>query len=82
MWYTKPKIVRSWRSKKKFAVLTPKGWLHFGDKRYSDYTQHQNERRRSSYLRRASRIRDKRGRFTINNPNSANYWAARVLWAK
>jgi hypothetical protein len=82
MWYKVPKIVRSWRKYKKLAVLTPKGWLHFGDKRYSDYSAHRNARRRTAYLRRAGAIRDKRGRLTITNPYSANYWAARVLWHK
>jgi hypothetical protein len=74
MWYKVAKIVRSWRKNKKLAVLTPKGWLHFGDKRYSDYTAHRNERRRNAYLRRAGAIRDKRGRLTISNPYSANGW--------
>ena len=74
------KIIRSWRKYKKYAVLTPKGYIHFGDTRYQDYRQHKDKKRRLSYLKRASKIRDKKGNLTINNPYSANYWAARYLW--
>ena len=80
MWYNKPIIIKSNRKNKKFAVATPKGFIHFGDKRYKDYTQHKDENRRRSYLKRAAGILDKNGRKTINNPYSPNFWAARILW--
>ena len=80
MWYNRPKIVKSWRLHKKLAVLTPKGWVHFGDTRYQDYTQHRDKIRRAAYIARASQIRDKSGRLSIKNPYSPNYWAARILW--
>lgn len=77
----RPTIVKSWRKNKKLAVQLPAGrWVHFGDKRYKDFTQHKNAARRARYIARAEKIRDKRGRLTINNPRTANYWAARVLW--
>lgn len=75
------KIVPSWRKNKKFAVYTPVSIIHFGDKRYKDFTQHRNLKRRAAYLKRAAKIRDKKGNLTINNPYSANFWAARKLWA-
>jgi hypothetical protein len=74
------KIIKSWRKNKKLAILTPSGWIHFGDTRYKDYTQHKDKARRAAYLQRASKIKDKAGRLTINNPKSANYYAARILW--
>lgn len=74
------KIVKSWRKNKKLAVLTPRGWIHFGDTRYKDFTQHKDQARRAAYLKRASKIKDQAGRLTINNPKSANYYAARILW--
>ena len=76
----KYKIVPSWRKNKKLAVLTKYGYIHFGDKRYKDFTQHKDLKRRKNYLNRAKKIRDKFGKLTINNPLTANYWAARVLW--
>ena len=75
-----PQIIKSWRKNKKFAIRTPYGWIHFGDIRYEDYTQHKDLKRRAAYLRRASRIRNKAGKLTINDPRSANYYAARYLW--
>jgi len=81
-WYTRPVIVRSWKKNKKLAVKTPSGWLHFGDSRYKDYTQHQDPARRAAYLKRAAGIRNKHGKKTINSVYSANYWAARILWKK
>jgi len=81
-WYARPVIVRSWKKNKKLAVKTPSGWVHFGDTRYKDYTQHQDPARRAAYLKRAAGITDKKGRKTINNVYSPNYWSARVLWKK
>ena len=75
-----PIIKKSNRKNKKLAVLTSKGWLHFGDKRYKDFTQHNDLNRRANYLKRAKGIKDKNGKLTINNKLSPNYWAARVLW--
>lgn len=74
------RIEKSFRKNKKLQVLTPNGWLHFGDSRYSDYLQHKDKKRRYLYLKRASKIRDKNGKLTINNPLSANYWSTRILW--
>ena len=82
MRYKNYKIVESWRKNKKFAVLLPyySIWVHFGDTRYQDYTQHKDKKRRELYFKRASQIRDKNGKLTINDITSPNYWSARVLW--
>lgn len=81
------KPVPSWRRGKKYAVKVrdttrPKGYkvIHFGNDDYEDYTQHRDRQRRDSYIARASGIVDGNGHRTINNPKSANYWAARYLW--
>lgn len=79
-WYNNALIVRSNRKNKKFKVLTPRGWIHFGDTRYEDYRMHRDKIRRAAYIKRARRITDANNRLTIYNPYSANYWAARVLW--
>ena len=33
-----------------------------------------------SYLARSAGIRDKSGKLTANNKNSANYWSRKVNW--
>jgi phage gpG-like protein len=54
--------------------------IHFGDSSMKDFTQHKDPKRRKSYLARSGGIRDKSGRLTKNNKNSANYWSRRVNW--
>ena len=76
--------VKSSRSGKKGMVYVKRGGkkrlIHFGDAKMKDYTQHRNKKRRSNYLKRSAGIRDKQGRLTSRDRNSANYWARRVLW--
>lgn len=55
--------------------------IGFGLRGMEDYTQHKDKKRRASYLARAKGIKDKQGRLTYMNKNSANYWAVRKLWA-
>ncbi len=54
--------------------------IHFGDKRYQDFRQHKDEKRRASYLARAKGIKDKQGRLTWKNKNSKNYYSVKYLW--
>ena len=54
--------------------------IHFGDSSMSDFTKHKDPKRRANYLRRSGGIRDKSGRLTKNNKNSANYWSRKVNW--
>ena len=53
--------------------------IHFGDSSMQDYRQHKDKDRRKSYLARSSGIRNKEGKLTYLDKNSANYWA-RTLW--
>ncbi len=55
--------------------------IHYGDARFQDFTQHRDEKRRQSYLKRAKGIKNKQGELTYKNKNTANYWAVK-LWAK
>ena len=54
--------------------------IHFGLKSMKDFTQHKDLKRRKNYLSRSGGIRDKKGRLTKNNKNSANYWSRKILW--
>lgn len=83
-------IERSQRKNKKYVVELENGVkIHFGDKRYQHYKDrlgkfaslnHLDKKRRHNYLARAAGIRDKNGKLTINNPESANFYAIRILW--
>ncbi len=54
--------------------------IHFGDANMQDFRQHKDEKRRKSYLARSGGIRNKAGKLTANDKNSANYWSRKVLW--
>ena len=65
------------RKDKKFCVVAPDGkTVHFGQKGYSDFTQHQNQQRRDNYLARATGIK---GNWK-NNKYSPNNLAINLLW--
>jgi hypothetical protein len=75
---------------KKLKVIVDGKVIHFGDSRYEHFfdstkllptkLNHGDEKRRKEYLARASKIKDKDGNLTVNDPTSANYHSVRVLW--
>ena len=75
---------KSWLPDKKMVVLArAKGktkLIHFGDKHMQDFRQHRDLKRRASYLKRSSGIRNKQGELTKDNKLSANYWSRKILW--
>ena len=64
-------------------VKSPSGkpkLIHFGHSRYQDFTQHKDEKRRASYLKRAKGIKNKEGKLTWRDKNTKNYWSVHYLW--
>ncbi len=62
--------------KKQVCVKDKKGNIfniHFGDKRYEDYTQHKDKKRRTSFRKRHKCDSEK-------NKLTARYWACEDLW--
>jgi len=78
------KPVKSSKTGKKGMVYVmrngKKSLIHFGDSNMEDFRQHKDEKRRKSYLARSGGIRNKEGKLTANDKNSANYWSRKVLW--
>ncbi len=84
---------KSTRKGKKYMVVAPNGkTIHFGSssmQQYKDttglglytYLDHNDEKRRASYLARAKGIRNKKGELTYLDKNSANYYAYKFLWS-
>lgn len=54
--------------------------IHFGDSSMSDMTKHKDKARQKNYLQRSGGIKNKEGKLTKNDKNSANYWSRRVHW--
>lgn len=76
---------KSNRKYKKFYVIVTKGnktrTVHYGDTRYQSYDQHGDKDRRDRYIARASKIKNKQGKLTIDDPFSPTYWSMRKLWS-
>ena len=71
------------RKNNKYMVKLPGGKkVHFGSPKYEDYTIHKDKERRDKYLSRATKIKNKQGELTHNNPESSNYWSTKLLWPK
>lgn len=67
----------STRSSKKYMVITPEGKkVHFGQQGYEDFTKHQDEKRRESYLARATKIKG----TNATNKYSPNMLSINLLW--
>ena len=54
--------------------------IHFGDSSMTDKRKGASKAQQKSYLARSAGIRNKEGKLTKNDKNSANYWSRRVNW--
>ena len=87
---TRPYFALSSRKNKKYMVISPKGEvIHFGDTRYQQFhdklgayshLDHNDKQRRDRYLKRAKGIKNKEGKLTWKDKESANYYAVKYLW--
>tara|TARA_R110002167_G_C12338627_1_gene620918 strand:+ start:261 stop:542 length:282 start_codon:yes stop_codon:yes gene_type:complete len=78
------KPVHSSKSGKKGMVYVMKGGkkrlIHFGDSSMTDKRKGASAAQQKSYLARSAGIKNKEGKLTKNDKNSANYWSRRVNW--
>tara|TARA_R110002096_G_scaffold303752_1_gene498712 strand:- start:59 stop:304 length:246 start_codon:yes stop_codon:yes gene_type:complete len=68
------------KGKKKMVTVLKNGKptvIHFGD---SNYRHNYSIAARKSYLARSKGIRNKQGKLTYQDKNSANYWSRKILW--
>lgn len=59
------------RNSKYFVTVKDGKKVHFGNPKYEDYLLHHDEERRKKYLERAKEIKNKQGKLTWDNPESA-----------
>jgi hypothetical protein len=70
-------IFLSTRKDKKYMIQKPNGiWVHFGQMGYEDYTKHQDNNRRKSYLLRTENIKGK----WKDDKYSPNNLSRNILW--
>lgn len=88
----KPFVSKAKNKKYSVYVKGPNGKvkkINFGDKRYQHFKDkigeyksldHNDKKRRDNYRRRVSGIKNKEGKLTYLDKNTANYWAYNTLW--
>jgi hypothetical protein len=79
------KPVHSSNPKKKGMVYVKgeggkKRLIHFGDASMTDKRKGASKAQQKSYLARSGGIRNKEGKLTKNDKNSANYWSRKINW--
>ena len=78
------KPVKSTRKGKKGQVYVMKDGkkrlIHFGDSSMTDKKKGASKAQQKSYLARSAGIKNKEGKLTKNDKNSANYWSRKVNW--
>ena len=65
---------------KRFYVIYQGKKINFGSKTGSTFIDHKDKTKRKAWYARHSKIKDKSGQLVINNPLSASYWSANLLW--
>lgn len=78
------KPVHSSKAGKKGMVYVMKGGskrlIHFGTAGMTDKRKGASLEQQKSYLARSGGIRNKEGKLTKNDKNSANYWSRKINW--
>ena len=58
------------------AIIDDRKTIHFGAKKYSDFTIHKDEERKQRYLNRHKKNEN------WNDPLTASFYATNILWNK
>ncbi len=78
------KPVHSLKKGKKGSVYVMKDGkkrlIHFGDASMTDKKKGASDAQVKSYRARSGGIRNKEGKLTKNDKNSANYWSRKINW--
>jgi len=78
------KPIHSLKKGKKGSVYVLKNGkkrlIHFGDSSMTDKTKGASKAQIKSYRARSAGIRNKAGKLTANDKNSANYWSRKINW--
>ena len=78
------KPVKSDKKGKKGMVYVKKDGkkrlIHFGDSSMTDKRKGASKAQQKSYLARSAGIKNKEGKLTKDDKNSANYWSRKINW--
>ena len=65
---------------KRFFVIYDGKKISFGSSKGQTYIDHGDDKKRKAWYARHSQIKNKYGNIVIDNPYSASFWSARILW--
>jgi hypothetical protein len=65
---------------KKYYVKYNGKTINFGAKDSHTFLDHKDKNKRKNWYARHTKIYNKNGKQVINEPYSASYWSARLLW--
>ena len=71
-------IQKSTRKDKKFIVVMHGMVHHFGQSGYDDYTTHNDQKRKDSYIARMNVNQD----WSKGGIHTSGFWAKHILWNK
>jgi hypothetical protein len=72
-------IKRSSNPEKKYDAVFKDKVVSFGNKNYSDFTLHKDEKRKENYIRRHSKNGETWSKVGVKTPGFLSRW---VLWSK
>jgi hypothetical protein len=67
-------------NKKLMAILNNGEIVHFGSKTSITHLEEKNENKRIAYLKRATKITNKKNEFTYKIKNTPNFLSVNILW--
>ena len=68
---------KSDKPEKKYYIITSNGKkIHFGSSDYQDFTQHKDETRKNSYIKRHRKNED----WTKSGIDTPGFWSYHYLW--
>ena len=65
---------------KRLYVIYQNKIIHFGSKDGNTFIDHHDPKKRSAWIARHSKIKDKHGNFVILDKTSPSYWSRHILW--
>ena len=71
-------LEKSTRKHKKFMVKVKNKTVHFGDDRFSDFTKHNDKKRKQLYINRHSKNED----WDKSGIDTPGFWSKHLLWNK
>jgi hypothetical protein len=68
------------KDKRFFVIYDHDKKINFGSRYGKAYIDHHDDQKRKAWYARHSKIKNKYDNIVIDDPYSASFWSARILW--